>query len=221
MAMNDARERGVGIRAWLNFAIATGLAAVLSYTGAIFIPFPETISLTLAFLFGPFFMASSLALFYLLKDYSDTIALRMGALFNIAGTAMVTLMLVVQQTSFAFHDSFKAEDRGSVSDEQLQWIFREVNAIQLGIDLTWDIFISIGTFCFAVAMWKHPVFGKAISLLGALLAILLLAFNMAYFPTPPADAGSIDLGPFVASWYTLITCWSLARRKKFLELSVQ
>jgi hypothetical protein len=217
--MKDARA--IGIRAWLNFAIATGFAAVLSYTGAIFIPLHETISLTLAFLFGPFFMASSLALFHLLKNYSDTIALRIGVLFNIVGTAMVTLMLVVQQTSFAFHDRFKTEDRGTVSDEQLRWIFREVNAIQLGMDLTWDIFISIGTLCFAVAMWKHPVFGKAISLLGVLLAILLLAFNMAYFPTPPADAGSIDFGPFVASWYTLITCWSLARRKMFLELSVQ
>jgi len=211
----------IGTPSWLNFAIVTGFAAVLSYVGAIFIPLPEKISLTLAFLFGPFFMTSSMALFYLLKNYADTIALRVGALFNIVGTALVTLMLVVQQTSFAFHNEFKTQERGSVSDDQLWWMFREVNAIQLGMDMTWDIFISIGTLCFALAMWKHPVYGRVIPILGALVSVMLLASNMVYFPAPPADKGSIDFGPFVASWYTVITIFSLARRRRFLELSVQ
>jgi len=33
---------------------------------------------------------------------------------------------------------------------------------------------------------------------------LLLAFNLWYFPTPPASAESIDWGPFVAVWFVVI-----------------
>jgi len=184
---------------------------------AAFAPLPEKIGLLLAFTFGPFFMMASYGTFHIIRHWKNSIVLQVGVLFNIVGTALVTLMLVVQQTSFAFHEEFKTQDRGSVTDEQLKWIFQEVNAIQLGIDLTWDIFISTGTILFSIAMWGHPVFGKIFSISGIAVGLLLLSFNMAYFPEPPGEAGSIDFGPLTALWYMVLTFWILVRRKKFSD----
>ncbi|HCM75510.1 MAG TPA: hypothetical protein DIS90_03955 [Cytophagales bacterium] len=207
----------ISISRWVRFAILTGFSACLSYGLAAFAPLPEKIGLLLAFTFGPFFMMASYGTFHIIRHWKNSIVLQVGVLFNIVGTALVTLMLVVQQTSFAFHEEFKTQDRGSVTDEQLKWIFQEVNAIQLGIDLTWDIFISTGTILFSIAMWGHPVFGKIFSISGIAVGLLLLSFNMAYFPEPPGEAGSIDFGPLTALWYMVLTFWILVRRKKFSD----
>ena len=207
----------ITLRSWLRFTIFNGLASVISYVTAAFVPLPEIISLLLAFAFGPFFLLASLGLYHIIRSWKVSITLIAGTLFNIIGTALVTLMLVVQQTSFAFHDQYKTENRGTVTDEQLKWIFREVNSTQLGIDLAWDIFISAGTIFFALSMWNHPVYRKVFSITGILVSVLLFSFNMASFPVPPSEAGSIDFGPFVALWYLTLTLWTWVKRKKFSE----
>lgn len=186
----------------------------MSYLAAAFVPLPEPVALFLAFAFGPLFMVASLGLYRLLKLWKQSLWLEVAFLFNVVATALVTLMLAVQQTSFAFHDKFKAAERGAVSDEQLRWIFKEVNAVQLGIDIAWDVFISLGTACFAIAMWKHPVFGKVLPTIGVTVSLLLLGFNLLWFPEPPADAGSIDFGPAVALWYMGLALWLRIRAKR-------
>jgi hypothetical protein len=197
----------ISIKQWHRLAVFCGLSAFISYFMAAFVPFPEKISLILAFAFGPLFMLSSVGLFYVLKQWKDSINLRIAVLFNTVATAMVTMMLVVQLTGQEFHQQYKAADRGSVSVEQLNWIFKEVNSVQLGMDLAWDIFISIGTFFFALVMFNHPKMNKVISILGMILSVLLLGFNLTYFPEPPGEAGSIDFGPFVAIWYIVLMVW--------------
>ena len=192
---------GIPVKSWSRLARWAGLGAFASYLSSAFVPLPEPVALFLAFAFGPLFMVASLGLYRLLKMWKPSLWLEVAFLFNVVATALVTLMLAVQQTSFAFHDKFKTADRGSVTDEQLRWIFKEVNAVQLGIDIAWDVFISLGTACFAIGMWKHPVFGRILPAVGVTVSVLLLGFNLVWFPEPPADAGSIDFGPAVALWY--------------------
>jgi hypothetical protein len=203
----------IALKQWHRLAVSCGLAAFISYFLAAFMPLPEKVSLILAFSFGPLFMLSSVGLYFLLQHWKDSINLRIAVLFNIVATAMVTMMLVVQLTSQSFHQQFKAADRGTVSAEQLKWIFNEVNSIQLGVDLAWDIFISIGTFFFALVMMKHPNMSKVISVLGIVFSVLLLTFNLAYFPEPPGEVGSIDFGPFVALWYMVLLLWLAIKRQ--------
>jgi hypothetical protein len=132
-------------------------------------------------------------------------------------TALLTLMVIVQQASFAIHAQYLEADRGSVSREQMEWIFNEVNAVQLGIDLAWDLFISAGTVLFSLSMWRHKGFGKLLPFLGMTSGLLLFVVNLAYFPQPPGDAGSVDLGPFVALWYLVLTLW-IAWRPGILQV---
>jgi hypothetical protein len=207
----------ISIKQWHRLAVYCGFSAFISYFIAAFAPFPERISLILAFAFGPLFMLSSVGLFFVLKHWKDSINLRIAVLFNTVATAMLTMMLVVQLTGQEFHRQYKAADRGSVSEEQLNWIFNEVSSVQLGMDLAWDIFISIGTFFFALVMFNHPNMNKIISIIGLVLSVLLLGFNLTYFPEPPGEAGSIDFGPFVAIWYLVLMVWLAIKHKTIFE----
>lgn len=198
---------------WKNLTIYCGFGAHVSYFLAAFAPLIDTIAIILAFAFGPFFMLSSLGLYYFLKKFNDTIILRIAILSNIVATAMVTMMLVVQQTLQEFHQRFKNSEDLGVSQEQLKWIFKEVNAVQLGIDLCWDIYISMGTFFFSLSMLKIPRMNKIISTLGMLFSFLLLTYNIIFFPEPPSEVGSIDFGPFVAIWYIFLFGWLLMNKK--------
>lgn len=204
---------------WIKFTIIDGFAAVISYVAAAFIPLPEKVGLLFAFLFGPFFMMAAFGMFFIIKSWKPSIALYAGTIFNLVGTALVTLMLVVQQSGFAFHEQFKSEPKPGVTDEQLKWMFKEVNSVQLGMDVTWDIFISAGTFLLALSMYRHPVFGKVFSLTGMLVSLALFAFNFYSFPTPPSEAGSIDVGPFVATWYLALTIFILIKRRKLVTVA--
>ena len=197
----------VSSRQWWLWAIISGISTWLSYGLAAFAPLPDALGRLIAFAFGPLLMIFSYCFFQLLRTTANSIVLHIALIFNLVATALLTLMLIVQQASFAFHAQFLEADRGSVSQEQLEWIFNEVNAIQLGIDLAWDLFISAGTVLFSLSMWRHKGFGRLLPLLGIVSGLLLFIFNMIYFPQPPADAGSIDMGPFVALWYLLLTLW--------------
>ena len=203
------------LRSWVRFTLINGLAAILAYTSALFVPLPEKVAIILAFSFGPFFMLAAFGLYRMIQAWKDSIILQVGTVFNIVGTAFATMMLVVQQTSFAFHERFKTQDLGTVTSDQLKWMFQEVNSIQLGMDMAWDIFISAGTFFLALSFYGHPILKRSFSISGMLVALLLLSFNLAYFPMPPGEAGSIDFGPFVALWYLAITIWILVKRNSF------
>jgi hypothetical protein len=189
---------------------------MLVYALAAFAPLPEKVTLFFAFAFGPLLITAFSGYFYIGRAWKDSLLLRIGLLFNTIGAGLVTAMLAVQQASFAFHEQFKAMDRGEVSAEQLRWMFKEVNAVQLGMDIAWDIFISAGTILFALSLFRHPVFGRILPSAGALLGALLLIFNMTYFPEPPVDAQSIDFGPFVALWYVVLSV-VLAFRRNMIE----
>jgi hypothetical protein len=54
-------------------------------------------------------------------------------------------------------------------------------------------------------MLTHPRFGTTMGIAGVVLAAALLALNLGTFPTPPAEAGLVDVGPAVGLWYLAAT----------------
>jgi hypothetical protein len=93
-----------------------------------------------------------------------------------------------------------AEADTDAAKELLRTAWRAVNRVQYLIDVAWDVFISVGALLVAVAMLRHPNFGKIWGGLGILAAGLLLILNLYTFPYAPAESGSIDLGPALALW---------------------
>ena len=70
--------------------------------------------------------------------------------------------------------------------------------------MAWDVYLALGTAFFASAMVRDPRLGAVIGAAGILVALALTVLNLATFPTPPAGAGAVDLGPFVGLWYFIV-----------------
>jgi hypothetical protein len=78
-------------------------------------------------------------------------------------------------------------------------------AIWLGLDVAWDAYVGFGTICFALAMMRHPRFGRIFAFFGMAIGAGLLALHLYTFPTPPQNAGLVDLGPALGLWYLVVT----------------
>ena len=188
-------------RTWVRIGIYAGLAVSAIYPLMIFAPLSKKLTVIFASLFGPLLMLASLGLYYFLIAHRKTITAQLAVLSNIAASILVTLMLIVQLSVNFSMGKLMASAGNEISEQTKTWIWQVVDKIQLGIDVSWDIFIAIGTILFGVAMMKHPRFGKIFGFLGFMVGHLLLVFNLATFPTPPGDAGLIDLGPAAGLWY--------------------
>lgn len=94
-----------------------------------------------------------------------------------------------------------ADTSDTLIKEELQRNLTSVFSVQLGLDIVWDIFITLATVLMGVAIFKLSKFGNLYGLIGILVGSATLIINLYTFPVPPRDAGSIDLGPFVGVWF--------------------
>ena len=113
-----------------------------------------------------------------------------AAVLNGLGGALFTAMVLVQMAV--------AHETGDRTERPLQ-------AVWLGLDVAWDAYIGLGTVLFGVSMFRHPRFGRVFGTGGIVLGLGLLVLNLYTFPTPPANAGLIDLGPFIGLWYLAVS----------------
>jgi purine-cytosine permease-like protein len=91
-------------------------------------------------------------------------------------------------------------------------INKGLNNVQLGMDITWDVLICTATILFSYSMIKKTGSWKIVGFIGLALGLLLLSFNLYYFPKPPESVGSIDWGPFVAIWYLAVSVILLTKK---------
>ena len=174
---------------WIQAGIVGGLAASVLYPTLLFAPLPLAASATLAALLGPAIGVGSLGLWQLIRLEGRSIASTLGALFNFTAGALFVAMVLVQ---------LAVRGSGEVFERPLVGVW-------LGLDVAWDVYIGLGTIFFAVSMWRHPRFGRFFAGLGLALGALVLVLNLLTYPTPPAEAGSVDVGPFVGLWYLAAT----------------
>jgi hypothetical protein len=57
----------------------------------------------------------------------------------------------------------------------------------------------------AWSMRRHVRFEWLFTWSEIVIACTLLVLNLRVFPEPPADAGSVDLGPLIGLWYLIVT----------------
>jgi hypothetical protein len=156
----------------------------------LFLHLPKPVLVVLVAALGPLLAVTTLGLGKLLQLPRPSVPAQLAVMFNFAGGALVSAMLLVQL-------AIKARLQGAQASP-------EIVGIWLGLDVAFDVYVSLGTGLLALAMIRHPRFGKVIGGIGLVLAAVLLALNLFTFPTPPADAGLFDLGPIVALWYVVV-----------------
>lgn len=180
---------------------ACGLLADVAYVVVSAMPADHVAAPFVASVFGPLIAVMSVALYLVLASERATLAGLLAAVANVAAGALVTAMLLVQIAV----DDVEAQLSSAVNDA--------FEHVEFALDLSWDVFLVAGTVLFSCAMLLDPRFGRRFAVPGIALAVALYVLNFASFPTPPADAGSLDLGPFVGLWYAAVSVQALRLRR--------
>lgn len=176
---------------WVQVGIGAGLATCVVYPLVSMAPLPRLLLVVLASTLGPSLALASLGLRQALQLHQESVVSDLGALFNVLAGVLFEAMLLVQL-------AVRLRASGGTPGE-------EIVGVWLGLDVAWDVYIGVGTGCFAIAMLRHPRFGKVMGIAGLVLAAAVLGLNLFTFPIPPADAGLVDVGPAIGLWYLVGT----------------
>lgn len=174
---------------WARCAGIAGIVAVVSFIPLVTVDLPLWTNALLTFGFGGGIALASVALHL---GVTSHVAPRLGliaAIANVVAAGELVAMLLVQ---IAVRAAVPRPDDTLI-------------AIWLGLDVAWDFFVGTGTLLFGVALWNHARFRPIIASLGILAGLLLVGLNASTFPTPPAEAGLFDIGPFVGLWYFVLS----------------
>lgn len=175
----------------IQAGVVAGLCASVLYPAILFIPLPLAATAAVAAFLGPAIGIGSLGLRQVIALHGHSVAATLAAITNVVAGALITAMLLVQlAVRYGIAEAVPSA---------------HLVAVWLGLDVAWDVYIGLGTILFGLAMIGHPRFGWAFALPGLALGSLVLVLNFYTFPTPPAEAGSIDVGPFVGLWYLAAT----------------
>jgi len=185
---------------WIRVGGVCGLLGIGAYLAATFVPLPDTLGYAAAFAFGPLLAVGAVGLYHCLALVQRGPLVQVAAVAAIAGSVTVLIMLTTQQAIFGVMKRAIAEASDPASADVYRKVANGLDAVHLGIDVAWDVLISVAVILFAIAMMRHPRFGRVMGVSGVGFGGLLLVFNLRYFPVPPAAANSIDWGPFVALW---------------------
>jgi hypothetical protein len=192
-------------RSWVRIGPIAGLLGIAAYFGAVTGILPWRVTMVLAFSMGPLLSVAFIGFYHFLRAHRNSAALQTATIFGVIAGTLVNLMLVVQQSLFIGLPAATRATMGPAWDG-LNWV-------QLGIDVAWDIYISVATILLGVVLWKHPRFGMVLGGITAFAGLLLLVLNLWTFPTPPGDAGLFDAGPFVGLWFFVLSLRMLLSAK--------
>lgn len=191
---------------WVTVGGIVGILGSLFYFMAVAPLFPSPINAYFGLAFGPMISVAYVGIYHFVKAHRNSITLQIAVLFGIIAGTIVNMMLVVQQSLVLGLAAAERSQMGAAA-------WQGFNLVQLGLDVSWDIYISLASVFLGAAILDHPRFGRLVGGFTILLGGALLLLNMATFPIPPAQAGSIDLGPVVGTWYLILMIRMLRSRK--------
>lgn len=175
---------------WAGVAAISGIVGIVAYAGTSAASHSTstiiTVPLVFAFAFG--ITVSSIGLYHILGGAIASRMALIAAVANVIATAQLLAMLMVQMSVLATVDQPEAA----------------LKAVWWGLDVAWDLYIGTGTMLFALCMFGRRGLGAWLAVPGLLIGGLLLIFNVATFPKPPASAGLVDVGPLVGLWYLVV-----------------
>ena len=187
------------LRSWAWIGIAAGFLACFSYPILIFASLPRMPQVLLGASFGPALAVASIALAHILGARRRAPSLELAGISNALAGALVTAEIIIQ---LAINYS-----TAPAIDDQLATIFRDrIWDIVLGLDVSFDVFIGLATFLFAINMLRDPRFGRVIGWAGIFVSVVMLyGANIFYFPDPPYVYGFPHVGIFTGLWYLAVT----------------
>lgn len=184
-----------------------GIISIIFYISAVALPLPSPIPRLLAFTFPLLWILSYMAFYHFLKKDRHTPTLEIAYIFGIIGAALACSLLVVQQANLMWHREAMEVAQTDEAKALLKAAYQGANRVQAGLDVAFDIFITIATILFGINLAKSPKLPAFLGIVMSLIATVLIVFNMVTFPDGPAEAGLIDAGPFLGLWMLIVYIW--------------
>ena len=151
---------------------------------------------------APFAIGFAYALSQLIAWERDGPLNQLGFVFAVVGFAILAVTQSFQNAvSIVLTDEMNAE--GSAGRETWDRIYAGLNALDLGTDLAWDLFLGLWLLCVGVAMYRHSRLGARWAIPALALVPPFYAFNVAATPEPPL----VDLGPVIGMYFTALSAW--------------
>jgi hypothetical protein len=194
-------------------ALYSGLTASLIYPLWTFLKLPATVSLLLHFAFGPLLVVAFVGIQKWVQLFKDSVTIRIGTLFGAISGVIYTCMIVVQASNVMWIKRQASMLDSSFKDE-LHRNLQSVFSVQLGLDIVWDIFITLATMLLGISIVGKSLFSTLYGWLAVFTGFFTLYLNLFTFPVPPREAGYIDLGPLVGAWFLGLTIYSFIDMKK-------
>jgi hypothetical protein len=202
---------------WIKTGAIAGVTGIVCYFAAAFIPLPDSLSYLAAFAFGPLLAIGLTGLYFFLSSTDKSPRVTIAWVSAIAAGVVLLIMLTVQQSIFSIIVNAK-DSLNNTDADTVAFIKSGLNSIHFGMDIAWDVLISISTILFGFTMLRKRGVWKAAGAVGLVSGMLLISFNLYYFPTPPSSIGSIDFGPLVALWLAAIFILLLVKRRKICSV---
>jgi hypothetical protein len=130
--------------------------------------------------------------------------------FGVAGFAILAAMIVVQGSVFAGLGEQFGKLTSEAEKSAALATFRALRRIDMGLDFTWDIFISASMILFGVSMLRNPHFGRAWGISGILIAGFLFSRDVWSAPHP----SNPDLSFLALIWIAAVGIQMLRRARK-------
>lgn len=173
---------------WAPVTAVSGIAGVVAYIFALASESSDAFTVVASFIFAFGITLGSVGLYHILGGEKGSPLVLIAAMANVIAAALLFAMLMVQ---LSVHALVSQPDAG-------------IKAVWLGLDVAWDFYIGAGTILFGLSMFGRRGLGAWLAVPGLLIGSLLLIFNVATFPTPPANAGLVDPGPLLGLWYLAV-----------------
>jgi hypothetical protein len=179
------------------------LVVLLGYVNVAlgWVPLPDRLALAFAFALGPVAVIGVLGVSERLATGFAPRIVRAGSVFLVTAFALLTLMLAVQQAILAEYARLRGGLPSADVPTALADAFALTSQVQLGADVAFDVFYSVGIAVTSTALLGGSGLARMAGAYGLLVGCGLLALNIWTFPVPPSSAGVVDLGPATIVWW--------------------
>jgi hypothetical protein len=160
-----------------------------------------TLTFWMTLAIAPFAIALAYAIYRLIAWERDGALNQLGFVFAVVA---FSILAVTQSFQLAVPLVLTDEMRADGSDaEAWDRIYAGLNALDLGTDLAWDLFLGVWVLCIGVAMLRHSRLGARWGVPALALVPPFFALNIAATPDPP----HVDLGPLIGVYFFALSIW--------------
>jgi hypothetical protein len=183
-------------RRMVKLGIVAGAIAAATYVAEKLVPLPAALSRACFMYNGFLILLAVIGLFPFLRRPRMTAAAMLGVIFGVVTGVMQMVFSVIQMANVErFGRIVKGTD--AVSGQMWRDVQGSVFSVQSGMNYVFDFFADVTGYAFALAMWRHPKFGRTWAIVSAILVTPHFVMKMVAFPIPPSEAGLFDAGPLV------------------------